>query len=128
MLTWEVDKSRLDRLRHDECTLEFFSYVLSGAPCSVPGTLRLDNASGLASSLCYLLPTNPFSDNATTFGDLEDPMRTLGFKDCRSEGIWKLLSALLTLVDILFEVPLRVKKHAAPEDTFARLVSLALPL
>lgn len=116
VLAWGLDKSRLTRLRQDERTYHIFYQLLSGAPSSLLDSLRLDDASDyalLASSSCYRLPSGPFSDDAAMFGVVEDAMRTLGFKERHSEGIWTLLSALLALGNIMFEEPLSARDEAA---------------
>ncbi|KIM26865.1 glycosyltransferase family 2 protein [Serendipita vermifera MAFF 305830] len=116
VLAWGLDKSRLTRLRQDERTFHIFYQLLSGAPPELLDSLRLDDASDyalLASSSCYRLPSGPFSDDAAMFGVVEDAMRTLGFKERHSEGIWTLLSALLALGNIMFEEPLSARDEAA---------------
>ena len=115
VLAWGLDKSRLTRLRQDERTFHIFYQLLSGATPALLDSLRLDDASDyalLASSSCYRLPGGPFSDDAAMFGVVEDAMRTLGFKERHSEGIWKLLSALLALGNIMFEEALSARDDA----------------
>jgi chitin synthase len=103
VLAWGLDKSRLTRLHQDERTFYIFYQLLSGATPALLDYLQLDDASDyalLASSSCYRLPGGPFSDDA---------MRALGFKERHSEGIWRLLSALLALGNIMFEEALSAR-------------------
>ncbi|KAG8825644.1 hypothetical protein FRC19_010848 [Serendipita sp. 401] len=109
VLTWGLDKSRLARLRQDERTFHIFYQLLSGASPSLYESMSLEDASEyalLASSGCYRLPSGPFSDDAAQFGVVQDAMTALGFKDRHKEGVWRVLSALLTLGNIEFDEPL----------------------
>ncbi|KAG8831172.1 hypothetical protein FRC17_003530 [Serendipita sp. 399] len=109
ILAWGLDKSRLTRLRQDERTFHIFYQLLSGASSSLYESMGLEDASEyalLASSGCYRLPSGPFSDDAAQFGIVQDAMTTLGFKDRHKEGVWRLLSAILTLGNVEFDEPL----------------------
>src|ERR1700679_3404048 len=86
VLTFSLDKTRLNRLTHEEHTyLEDVSdYAL------------------LASSGCYRLPSGPFSDDSIAMADLRVAMWTLGFKPTHMSSIFTLLVAILLLGNLQF--------------------------
>ena len=67
VLTFGLDKSRLSRLTHEECTYHEFYQFLAGATPAERDAFNLEDPSEyalLASSGCYHLPSGPFSDDS----------------------------------------------------------------
>ncbi|THH18601.1 hypothetical protein EW146_g2427 [Bondarzewia mesenterica] len=105
VLTYGLDKSRLNRLAHEERTYHIFYQLLAGASSSERDALNLEDPSDyalLASSGCYRLPSGPFSDDAIAMDDLRVAMRTLGFKPKHISSIFGLIVAILLLGNLQF--------------------------
>ncbi|KDQ63949.1 glycosyltransferase family 2 protein [Jaapia argillacea MUCL 33604] len=105
VLTYGLDKSRLNRLSHEERTYHVFYQLLAGATPAERDALNLEDPSDyalLASSGCYRLPAGPFSDDAIALEALRDSMRTLGFKPKHISSIFSLLVAILLLGNLEF--------------------------
>lgn len=108
VLTYGLDKSRLNRLSHEERTYHVFYQLLAGSTPQERDALNLEDASDyalLASSGCYRLPSGPFSDDSIGMGDLRAAMRTLGFKQKHMTSIFSLLVAILLLGNLQFADP-----------------------
>ncbi|KAF5363873.1 hypothetical protein D9756_000062 [Leucocoprinus leucothites] len=108
VLTYGLDKSRLNRLSHEERTYHVFYQLLAGSTPQERDALMLEDASDyalLASSGCYRLPSGPFSDDSIGMGDLRAAMRTLGFKQKHMTSIFSLLVAILLLGNLQFADP-----------------------
>jgi chitin synthase len=94
VLTFGFDKTRLNRLTHEERTYHVFYQFLAG---TTPAERHLEEVSDyalLASSGCYRLPSGPFSDDSIAMADLRVAMRTLGFKPKHISSIFILLVAI----------------------------------
>lgn len=105
VLAYGLDKSRLNRLSHEERSYHVFYQLLAGATSEERDHFNLEDPSDyalLASSGCYRLPYGPFSDDAVAMEDLRASMRTLGFKPKHMFAIFSLLVAILTLGNIQF--------------------------
>lgn len=108
VLTYGLDKSRLNRLSHEERTYHVFYQLLAGSTPQERDALMLEDASDyglLASSGCYRLPSGPFSDDSIGMSDLRAAMRTLGFKQKHMTSIFSLLVAILLLGNLQFADP-----------------------
>ncbi|KAI0048077.1 P-loop containing nucleoside triphosphate hydrolase protein, partial [Auriscalpium vulgare] len=105
VLTYGLDKSRLNRLTQEERTYHVFYQLLAGATPAERDALGLEDASDyalLASSGTYRLPAGPFSDDAVAMDDLRAVMKTLGFKPKHLASIFSLLAAILLLGNVQF--------------------------
>ena len=105
VLTFGLDKTRLNRLTHEERTYHVFYQFLAGTTPVERDHFNLEDVSDyalLASSGCYRLPSGPFSDDAIAMGDLRVAMRTLGFKPKHMTSIFSLLVAILLLGNLQF--------------------------
>ncbi|OSX59590.1 glycosyltransferase family 2 protein [Postia placenta MAD-698-R-SB12] len=108
VLTYGLDKSRLNRLAYEERTYHVFYQFLAGATPEERDRFNLEDPSDyalLASSGCYRLPSGPFSDDATGMDDLRVAMKTLGFKSKHVSAIFSLLVAILLLGNVQFTEP-----------------------
>lgn len=105
VLTWGLDKSRLNRLANEERSFHVFYQLIAGATTTERDTLNIDDPSEyalLASSGTYRLPSGPFSDDAIAMSDLRSALRTLGFKPKSTSAIFTLLIAILLLGNLTF--------------------------
>ncbi|THH29875.1 hypothetical protein EUX98_g4302 [Antrodiella citrinella] len=105
VLTFGLDKSRLNRLAHEERTYHVFYQFLSGATPEERDHFNLEDPSDyslLSSSGCYRLPSGPLSDDSAAMEDLRAAMRVLGFKPKHMSSIFSLLVAILLLGNIQF--------------------------
>jgi chitin synthase len=105
ILTYGLDKSRLNRLSHEERTYHVFYQFLSGATPTERDLFALEDPSDyalLASSGTYRLPAGPFSDDAMAMDQLREDMKTLGFKPKHVTSIFSLLVAILLLSNLQF--------------------------
>jgi chitin synthase len=83
VLTFGLNKTRLNRLTHEERTYNVFYQFLAGTTLAERDHFNLEDVSDyalLTSSGCYRLPSGPFSDDSTAMADLRVAMRTLDFK------------------------------------------------
>ncbi|PPQ66863.1 hypothetical protein CVT24_008571 [Panaeolus cyanescens] len=104
-LTFGLDKSRLNRLTHEERTYHVFYQFLAGSTSAERDTFNLEDPSDyalLASSGCYRLPAGPFSDDSIAMTELRSAMRILGFKAKHMTAIFSLLVAILLLGNLQF--------------------------
>jgi len=105
VLTYGLDKSRLNKLTHEERSYHVFYQFLAGATPAERDAFNLEDPSDyalLASSGCYRLPSGPFSDDSIAMADLRAAMRTLGFKLKHMTSIFSLIVAILLLGNIEF--------------------------
>ncbi|KAI0317932.1 chitin synthase-domain-containing protein [Amylostereum chailletii] len=105
VLTYGLDKSRLNRLSHEERTFHVFYQLLAGATPQERDQFMLEDPSDyalLASSGCYRLPSGPFSDDTVAMEGLREAMRILGFKAKHFNSIMSLLVAILLLGNVQF--------------------------
>ncbi|KAJ3513631.1 hypothetical protein NLJ89_g2840 [Agrocybe chaxingu] len=105
VLTFGLDKTRLNRLTHEERTYHIFYQFLAGATTTERDTFNLEDPSDyalLASSGCFRLPSGPFSDDSIAMTELRAAMRTLGFKPKHMTSIHSLLVAILLLGNLQF--------------------------
>ena len=105
ILTYGLDKSRLNRLSHEERTYHVFYQFLAGATPAERDFFALEDPSDyalLASSGTYRLPAGPFSDDAMAMDQLREDMKTLGFKPKHVTSIFSLLVAILLLSNLQF--------------------------
>jgi chitin synthase len=105
ILTYGLEKSRVNRLTHEERTFHIFYQLLAGSTAEERDRLNLEDPSDyalLASSGCYRLPAGPFSDDSIAMDELRAAMKTLGFKPKHIASIFSLLVAILTLGNIQF--------------------------
>ena len=105
VLTFGLDKTRLNRLTHEERTYHVFYQFLAGTTPAERDHFNLEDVSDyalLASSGCYRLPSGPFSDDSIAMADLRVAMRTLGFKPKHMTSIFSLLVAILLLGNLQF--------------------------
>ena len=105
VLTYGLDKSRLNRLSHEERTYHVFYQFLAGATPAERDYFVLEDPSDyalLASSGTYRLPAGPFSDDAMAMDQLREDMKTLGFKPKHITSIFSLLVAILLLSNLQF--------------------------
>lgn len=105
ILAYGLDKSRLNRLSHEERSYHVFYQFLAGATAGERDSLNLEDPSDyalLASSGCYRLPAGPFSDDSIAMEDLRAAMKTLGFKPKHMTSIFSFLVAILLLGNLQF--------------------------
>ncbi|THG97676.1 hypothetical protein EW026_g4373 [Hermanssonia centrifuga] len=105
VLTYGLEKSRLNRLSHEERTYHVFYQFLAGATPDERDRYNLEDPSDyalLASSGCYRLPAGMFSDDSTAMDELRDAMKALGFKQKHTAAIFNLLVAILLLGNLHF--------------------------
>ncbi|KAI0089361.1 chitin synthase [Irpex rosettiformis] len=105
ILTYALEKSRLNKLSHEERTYHVFYQFLAGAKPEERDRFNLEDPSDyalLASSGCYRLPAGPFSDDSIAMEELRASMKTLGFKPKHIGSIFTLLVAILLLGNIQF--------------------------
>jgi chitin synthase len=105
VLAYALDKSRLNRLHHEERSFHVFYQLLAGATPNERDQFGLEDPSDyalLASSGCYRLPSGPFSDDSVAMDGLRDAMRVLGFKPKHVNSILGLLVAILFLSNVQF--------------------------
>ena len=105
VLTYGLEKSRVNRLTHEERTFHVFYQLLAGSTPEERDRFNLEDPSDyalLASSGCYRLPAGPFSDDSIAMEELRAAMKTLGFKPKHIASIFSLLVAILTLGNIQF--------------------------
>jgi chitin synthase len=105
VLTYGLDKSRLNHLSHEERTYHVFYQLLAGATPQERDSWALEDISDyslLASSGCYRLPAGPFSDDSIAYGDLRAALRVLGFKPKNISSMFSLLVAILILGNLEF--------------------------
>ena len=105
VLTYALEKSRVNRLTHEERTFHVFYQLLAGSTTEERDRFQLEDPSDyalLASSGCYRLPSGPFSDDSIAMEELRAAMKTLGFKPKHNASIFGLLVAILTLGNIEF--------------------------
>ncbi|TFY68562.1 hypothetical protein EVJ58_g936 [Rhodofomes roseus] len=108
VLTYGLDKSRLNRLSFEERTYHVFYQFLAGATPDERDMYNLEDPSDyalLASSGCYRLPSGAHSDDNTAMEELRAAMKTLGFKPKHLSSIFSLLVAILTLSNVQFTEP-----------------------
>ena len=99
VLTFALDKSRVNRLAFEERTFHIFYQFLAGDYFNIedPSEYAL-----LASSGCYRLPNGPFSDDGIAMEEVRVAMRTFGFKPKHLSSIFTILVAILLLSNIQF--------------------------
>ena len=105
ILTYNLEKSRLNRLAYEERSYHVFYQFLAGATPDERDRFNLEDPSDyalLASSGCYRLPAGPFSDDATAMEELRASFKTLGFKPKNVSSIFSLLVAILLLGNVQF--------------------------
>ncbi|KAI0033324.1 glycosyltransferase family 2 protein [Vararia minispora EC-137] len=105
VLAYGLDKSRLNRLHHEERTFHVFYQLLAGATPAERDQFNLEDPSDyalLASSGCYRLPAGPFSDDSVAMDGLREAMRLLGFKSKHVNSILGLLVAILLLGNVQY--------------------------
>ncbi|KNZ77066.1 Chitin synthase 8 [Termitomyces sp. J132] len=105
VLTFALDKSRLNRLTHEERSFHVFYQLLAGATTAERDQFNLEDPSDyalLASSGTYRLPSGPFSDDSIGMSDLRASMRTLGFKQKHMSSIFSVLVAILLMGNLEF--------------------------
>nr|BAF37218.1 chitin synthase [Lentinula edodes]BAF41220.1 chitin synthase [Lentinula edodes] len=105
VLTFGLDKSRLNRLTQEERSFHVFYQFIAGCTSAERDTLNIEDPSDyalLASSGTYRLPAGPSSDDSVAMGDLRAAMRTLGFKPKATAAIFSLLIAILLLGNLEF--------------------------
>ncbi|KAF9477858.1 chitin synthase [Pholiota conissans] len=105
VLTFGLDKGRLNKLTHEERTYHVFYQFLAGSTAAERDMFNLEDMSDyalLATSGCYRLPSGPFSDDAIGMTELRAAMRTLGFKLKHMTSIFSLIVAILLLGNIEF--------------------------
>ncbi|KAJ3836134.1 chitin synthase [Lentinula raphanica] len=105
ILTFGLDKSRLNRLTHEERSFHVFYQFIAGCTTAERDSLNIEDPSDyalLASSGTYRLPAGPSSDDSIAMGDLRAAMRTLGFKPKATAAIFSLLIAILLLGNLEF--------------------------
>ncbi|KAF8589601.1 glycosyltransferase family 2 protein [Ramaria rubella] len=105
VLAYGLEKSRLNRLSHEERTYHVFYQFLAGATPDERDALGIEDVSDyalLASSGCYRLPAGPFSDDTVQMDELRSAMRTLGFKPKHNMAIFQLLITILVLGNLQF--------------------------
>ncbi|KAG5641699.1 hypothetical protein DXG03_004417 [Asterophora parasitica] len=105
VLTYGLDKSRLNRLTHEERSYHIFYQLLAGATTAERDHFNLEDPSDytlLASSGTYRLPSGPFSDDSIAMSELRASMRTLGFKQKHMSAIFSILVAILLLGNLQF--------------------------
>lgn len=105
VLTYGLDKSRLNALSSEERTFHVFYQLLSGATHEERETYKLEDVTSyalLASSGCYRLPGGPSSDDSIAMEELRSAMKVLGFKQKHVQAIFTLLSAILLLGNVEF--------------------------
>ena len=74
VLTFGLDKTRLNRLSHEEHTYRIFYQFLASTTPAERDRFNLDDVSDytlLASSGCYHLPSGPFSDDSIAMAELQ---------------------------------------------------------
>ena len=105
VLPFGLQKSRVNRLRHDERTFHIFYQLLAGASPDEVDALQLEEPGAyalLSSSGCYRLPGGPFSDDAAQMGDLRAGLASLGLKAKHVRSILTVLTAVLVLSNLTF--------------------------
>ncbi|KAG1739324.1 glycosyltransferase family 2 protein [Suillus lakei] len=105
VIAFGLDKSRLNRLSHEERSYHVFYQLLAGATPGERDYMGLEGPSDyalLASSGCYHLPAGPFSDDGIAMDDLRDAFKTLGFKSKHVSSILSVLAAILLLGNLEF--------------------------
>ncbi|KAG6917556.1 hypothetical protein DXG01_002025 [Tephrocybe rancida] len=105
VLTFGLDKSRLNRLTHEERSFHVFYQLIAGATTAERDQFNLEDPSEyslLASSGTYRLPSGPFSDDSIGMSDLRASMRTLGFKQKHMSSIFSILVAILLMGNLQF--------------------------
>ncbi|KAJ3892037.1 chitin synthase [Lentinula edodes] len=105
VLTFGLDKSRLNRLTQEERSFHVFYQFIAGCTSAERDALNIEDPSDyalLASSGTYRLPAGPSSDDSIAMGDLRAAMRTLGFKPKATAAIFSLLIAILLLGNLEF--------------------------
>ena len=105
VLAFGLDKTRLNRLTHEERTYHVFYQSLSGTIPAERDHFNLEDVSDyglLAPSGCYRLPSGPFGDDSIAMADLRVAMRTFGFKPKHMSSIFNLLVAILLLGNLQF--------------------------
>ncbi|KAG5652272.1 hypothetical protein H0H81_005583 [Sphagnurus paluster] len=106
VLTYGLDKSRLNRLTHEERSFHIFYQLIAGATPAERDQFNLEDPSDyalLASSGTYRLPSGPFSDDSIGMSELRASMRTLGFKPKHISSIFGILVAILLLGNLEFQ-------------------------
>ncbi|KAF5369698.1 hypothetical protein D9615_010145 [Tricholomella constricta] len=106
VLTYGLDKSRLNRLTHEERSYHVFYQLIAGATSAERDHFNLEDPSDyalLASSGTYRLPSGPFSDDSIGMSELRASMRTLGFKQKHMSSIFSILVAILLLGNLQFQ-------------------------
>lgn len=105
VLTFGLDKSRVNRLAKEERSFNVFYQLLAGASPDERDALDLDAPSSyalLASSGTYLLPGGPLSDDHAQMGELRAALASLGFKPKHVSSIFSILVAILLLGNLEF--------------------------
>ncbi|RDB20078.1 Chitin synthase 8 [Hypsizygus marmoreus] len=105
ILTYALDKSKLNRLTHEERSFHVFYQLIAGATTAERDYFNLEDPSDyslLASSGTYRLPSGPFSDDSIAMSELRVSMRTLGFKQKHMTSIFSILVAILLLGNLQF--------------------------
>ncbi|KAG6809077.1 hypothetical protein H0H92_001693 [Tricholoma furcatifolium] len=106
ILAYGLDKSRLNRLTHEERSFHVFYQLLAGATTAERDHFNLEDPSDyalLASSGTYRLPSGPFSDDSIGMSDLRASMRILGFKQKHMSSIFSILVAILLMGNLQFQ-------------------------
>ncbi|KAL0070282.1 hypothetical protein AAF712_002774 [Marasmius tenuissimus] len=104
-LTFGLDKSRVNRLTHEERSFHVFYQFIAGCTPAERDALNIEDVSDyalLASSGTYRLPAGPFSDDSIAMGELRGAMRMLGFKPKATQSIFSLLITILLLGNLQF--------------------------
>ncbi|KAE9387334.1 P-loop containing nucleoside triphosphate hydrolase protein [Gymnopus androsaceus JB14] len=105
VLTFGLDKSRLDRLVPEEQTFPVFYQFIAGCTSAERDSLNIGDPSDyalLASSGMYRLPAGPFSNDSIAMGDIRAARRKLGFKPKSTATIFSLLITILLLGNLEF--------------------------
>ncbi|KIM76508.1 hypothetical protein PILCRDRAFT_12745 [Piloderma croceum F 1598] len=80
ILAYALDKSRLNRLSHEERSFHVFYQFIAGATPEKRDHFHLEDPldyAPLTSSGCYHLPVGPFSNDSIAMDELHAAMRTL---------------------------------------------------
>ncbi|KAN0061227.1 hypothetical protein ACQY0O_006967 [Thecaphora frezii] len=116
VLTFGLEKRRVNRLGPEERTFHVFYQLLAGASFEERDALKLDDVTSyalLASSGCYRLPGGPSSDDSIAMDELRAAMKVLGFKQKQIHGIFTMLSVILLLGNLEFSAPNSMMDEAA---------------
>jgi chitin synthase len=107
ILTYALEKSRLNQLSHEERSFHVFYQFIAGAMPEEQDHFHLEDPLDyalLASSGCYRLPAGIFGDDSISMDELRAAMGTLGFKPKHMTSIFSLLVAILLLRNLEFGI------------------------